>query len=297
MIDNFKLYSKNKYGLESHIVENELVELSNFFNPSTGEIKEYPKRGRDYNLEISLNLKSSVIKGSLHKYHNVKCGKKDQNYDDFCYSDQEGEILGLLKKYDLEKTNYLTNLEFGLNLTVDKDPKIIIENNVLMNKCKEPNKNLKFSGKGDYKEFQVTDYIIKVYNKSKQFGLDDSILRVELKIIRRSYLKKLGIYQLEDLLDKEVLKVLYKEIKEKIEGLVIVDTFDDKNIPISHLERLNNFTNPHYWFRLKTLGKTSKQISRLKNRFNLLLNKYNLVETKKSILYQMDKKFLELLEC
>lgn len=296
MIDNIKIYGKEKHGIESHIIENGVVELTTTFNSSTGEIQEYPKRGKDYNLEISLNQKSSVIKGSLHKYHNIKNGKGDQNHDDFYYSDFADEIGGLLKKYNLDNSNYLTNLEFGINLSIEKDPQIIINTNLLMNNCKAPNKNLKFAGKGDYKEFQVTGYIIKVYNKSKQYNLDHNVLRIELKILNRSYLRSLGVNMIDDLLNKDVLLSLYGDLKSKIWGLVIVDSFDNKNIPQKDLDRLNNYTNPHYWIRLKSLGKTSDQIYKLKKNFHHILKKYELLKTKKEILSQLDIKFFELLE-
>lgn len=295
MVDHVKFFALEKQRLENHIVNNKVIQLVSPFDIQTGEIMEYPKRGKDFNLDISLTKQSSYIKGSLHKYHNIRIDKGDQNYDNFSYSDIKYEINDLLFKYELGDSNYLTNLEFGLNIAVSKDPQLIIDSNVLMNKCYPPNKDTKFSGKGDYNEYQTDSYIIKVYNKSKQYKLDCYVLRLELKIIKKVYLNKLGVFTLEDLLNKDTLKRLYVDLKSKIEGLVIIDMFDNKIIPIQHLNRLNEYMNPNYWKRLKPI-KTSKQIYKLKKDFKLLLEKYQLLETKKEILLKMDSKFIELLE-
>lgn len=294
MIDNIKIFASEKQRLENHIVNNGVIQLVSSFDIGTSEIMEYPKRGRDYNLEVSLTKQSSYIKGSLHKHHNIRNNKGDQNYDDFSYPDIVSEVKDLLVKYELGDSNYLTNLEFGLNIVVNKDPQLIIDNNVLMNNCKAPNKNLKFSGRGDYKEFHTDSHWIKVYNKSKPFKQDCYILRLELKMIKKVYINKLGVFKLEDLVDKNNLRRLYFDLKSKIEGLVIVDEFEGKTIPLQHLNRLNEYMNPNYWLRLKS-SKTSNQIYKLKKDFKLLLEKYQLLETKKEILLKMEIKFLELL--
>lgn len=295
MIDNIKIFASKKQRLENHIVNNKVIQLVSKFDIGTGEIMEYPKRGKDSNLDISLTKNYSNLKGSLHKYHNIRNDKGDQNYDDFSYSSIESEVKDLLVKYDIGDSNYLTNLEFGLNIVLSKDPQLIIDNNVLMNNCNPPNRDLKFSGRGDYNEYQTDNYLIKVYNKSKHYKLDCHILRLELKIIKKVYLNKLGVFKLEDLLNKDTLKRLYTDLKSKIEGLVIVDEFDSNIVPLQHLNRLNEYMNPNYWRRLKPI-KTSKQIYRLKNDFKLLLEKYQLLETKKEILLKMESKFIELLE-
>lgn len=164
-----------------------------------------------------------------------------------------------------------------------------------MNNLKAPNKNLKFSGKGDLKEFQMTDYSIKIYNKSKQFKLESNILRVELKIIQKRFLQKLAIFKLEDLLNKDSFFWLFETLRDKIEGLVIVDEFQDKMMLETDKNMLNKYSNPNYWINIKST-KSPKQISRLKKEFETLLNKYELLHTKNEILEKLEKKFIELLE-
>ncbi len=295
MIDNIKLFALDKHKVDEHIINNEVVELKSYFDYSTGEINCYPKKGKDLNLEINICKKSTTIKGSLHKYHNEKFKKGSQNFDDFYFSQIEKQIRGLIKKYKIENSTSITNLEFGFNLAVEKDPQIILDSNILMNNLKAPNKNLKFSGKGDLKEFQMTDYSIKIYNKSKQFKLESNILRVELKIIQKRFLTKLGIFKLEDLLNKETFLRLFEALRDKIEGVVIIDDFQDKMMLETDKDMLNKYSNPNYWINLKST-KSLKQISRLKKELETLLNKYELLHTKNEILEKLENKFIELLE-
>jgi hypothetical protein len=157
-----------------------------------------------------------------------------------------------------------------------------------------PNKNLRFSGRGDYKEFQLTDYSIKIYNKSKQYKQETNILRVELKITRKRLLEKLGINQLEDLLNCGAYIELFKEFTDKFEQLLIVDRFDIDLVPENDYNRLIKYTNPNFWIGIKE-KESPKKICRLKKDFNFLLDKHSLLKTKKEILEKINSKFLELL--
>ena len=295
MIDNVKMFVTGRHRLENHIKDNNLMDFTSKLNMLTGEVMEYPKKGKDLNLDVSITLEKATLLGSLHKYKNLLEEKGNQNYDDFNFCQIQDVISGLIKKYNIEKDTKLTNLEFGFNLIVSKDPKIILDNNLLMNNCKAPNKNLKFSGSGDYKEFQLTDYRIKIYNKSKQYSLKTNILRVELKIIQTRLLKQLGIHCLEDLLDVEALTRLFHLFMDKFEGLNIVDNFDPEIIPEKDYNKLNRYTNPNYWIRIK-VDKSPKVIGRLKTDFATLLKKYKLIETKNEIRENLNLKFAELLE-
>ena len=295
MIDYIKIFAINKHKVDNHIINNEVVELKSYFNYSTGEINCYPKRGKDLNLEINICEKSTTISGSLHKYHNEKAQKGSQNFNDFYFSQIDEQIRDLIKKYQIENSTSITNLEFGFNLAVEKDPQIILDSNILMNNFKAPNKNLKFSGKGDLKEFQMTGYSIKIYNKSKICNLDANILRLELKITLKRFLHHLGIYKLEDLLNKEAYLRLFEALRSKIEGLIIIDEFQSKIMLETDKDKLNKYSNPNYWINLKST-KSPKQIYRLKKDFDTLLKKYQLLKTKAEIQKKLENKLLELLE-
>ncbi|SFE42975.1 hypothetical protein [Flavobacterium xueshanense] len=295
MIDNVKLFVNDKHRFENHIINNGLMELSSTVNHYTGEVNEYPKRGNDLNLNVNITQNQATILGSIHKYNNIKEDRGNQNYNDFSFCQIVEVIRELEEKYQIknEKDTSITNLEFGFNLVVEKDPKLIIDSNLLMNNYKSPNKNLKFLGRGDYKEFQLTDYNIKFYNKSKQFKLGTHVLRIELKITRKRFLQKLDIYSLEDLMYNWTYVKLFEDFIDKFEGLMIVDEFDADLIPEKDYNKLIKYTNPNYWISIK--GKSPKVIYRLKKDFNILLNKYDLLKTKNELREKLESKFIELL--
>jgi hypothetical protein len=293
MIDNVKLFVNDKHRFENHVENNGLVELSTSINHYTGEVYEYPKRGKDLNLDISITRNQATILGSIHKYNNIVEDKGNQNFNDFTFCQIQQVIRELTEKYKIKNDTSITNLEFGFNLVVEKDPKLIIDTNLLMNNFKSPNKNLKFLGRGDYKEFQLTDYNIKFYNKSKQFKLGTHVLRIELKITRKRFLQKLDIYSLEDLMYNWTYVKLFEDFIDKFEGLIIVDEFDADLIPEKDYNKLIKYTNPNYWISIK--GKSPKVIYRLKKDFNILLNKYDLLKTKNELREKLESKFIELL--
>lgn len=294
MIDNLKLFVKDKHSFENHILNNGLVELNSKLNYHTGEVMEYPKRGRDLNLEIGITNNSGTVLGSIHKYNNIISNNGNHNYNDFSFCQIQEIILGLIDKYNISNATSITNLEFGFNLEIDNNPRTIIDKSVLMYNCKPPNKNLKFSGNGDYKEFQLTDYRVKIYNKSKQFKLSKNILRVELKITRKRLLQQLDIYSLEDLLNYNNYLRLFEFFGEKFEGLMIIDEFDADLIPENDYNKLLRYTNPNYWITIKD-KKSPKVIYRLKSDFNKLLNKHNLLKIKGKLREELNSKFIELL--
>jgi hypothetical protein len=293
MIDNVKLFVNDKHRFENHIENNGLVELSSTFNCVTGEINEYPKKGNDLNLIVNMTQNQATVLGSIHKYNNIMEDKGNQNFNDFSFCQIQKVIRVLTEKYKIENDTSITNLEFGFNLAVEKDPKLIIDANLLMNNYKSPSKNLKFLGRGDYKEFQLTDYNIKFYNKSKQFKLGTHVLRIELKITRKRCLQKLDIYSLEDLMYNWAYVKLFEDFIGKFEGLMIVDEFDVDLIPEKDYNKLIKYTNPNYWISIKE--KSPKVISRLKKDFNNLLNKHNLLKTKNELREKLESKFIELL--
>jgi hypothetical protein len=293
MIDNVKLFVNDKHRFENHIIKNGLMELSSSVNHYTGEVNEYPKRGNDLNLNVNITQNQATILGSIHKYNNIKEERGNQNYNDFSFCQIVEVIRQLEEKYQIKNDTSITNLEFGFNLVVERAPKLIIDNNVLMNNYKSPNKNLKFLGRGNYKEFQLSDYCIKIYDKTKQYRLKSNILRVELKITRKRFLQKLDIYSLEDLMYNWTYVKLFEDFIAKFEGLIIVDEFDADLVPEKDYNKLIKYTNPNYWIGIK--GKSPKVISRLKKDFNFLLNKYDLLKTKNELREKLESKFIELL--
>lgn len=294
MVDNLKIYSNKKDEFENHIILNRIVDLKQFYEPFTGEIKPYPLKGKKLNLDIAINEKTASITGSFHKHYNLDNDLGLQNHNDFNYSKIKLTTEHLIETFKIAKSTSITNLELGFNIVIDEDPQRYIDDYLLMYDLKAPNRNEKFLGKGDYKEFRKTDYYMKIYNKSKPYKLEKNILRIEIKIIRKRLLELLGVYSLEDILNKEILKNIFELLIRKFEGLTIIDEFNEIDIPSVEFERLKNYMNDNYWIRIKQ-RKTSKQLYTFKKDFRMLQIKYKLNKTKDEIRRKLYCKFNELI--
>lgn len=296
MIDNVKMYILRKDDFENIISREGKVDLKTFKSLLTNQIELYPKKGKLGNLEIVINEKRGFINGSLHKLENILTDDENQNYDDFNYCQLKNTIFDLLNYFHIKDGTSVSQLELGLNLHFPINPKLFIDFNLLLHNFRDHNKNLKFRGKGDYKEFQSTDFHIKIYNKSKQNQIRANILRVEIKIIRKRLIQKLGVYKIEDLLMSEVLYNIFILLLNEIKKCTIIDKFETLNIPEKDLEKLYRYTNPNYWLTLKE-NKSNKVQLRLKKDFEIVANKYNLLKSKNMLLELMIEKFTELMNC
>lgn len=296
MVDFIKMQLLDNSRFEKYMISNKVIELLTFIDNFSGEIKEYPKIGKLLNLAVKINPVYSNISGSLHKFENIKFRGEEQNYNDFTYSQLSKLVPEIISFFDIENNTSLGYLEFGFNLRLDYDPQKFIDNQLLMYNYKSSSKDLKFNGNGDYKEFIKTDYCIKIYNKSKPFKLEENLLRIELKITKKRFLQKYNIYRLEDLLDKEKLFVVFEILCTEFENLIIIDNFNNLNIPVHDIEKLNKYTNPNYWQRLKTDGKSYKVQDRLKKDFQLILAKYELNKTKNTLRDKLISKFWDLID-
>ena len=294
MIDNVKFQIAQKDKFENFVVSSKIIDLMTFINLFTSEINLYPKRGKYQNLDVSITLRNAYINGSLHKLNNLLLFEEDHNYNDFSLCQINDVISYLTKIFEIENATSLTNLEFGFNIDVSKNPQDIIDYNLLMYKYKHHNRDDKFGGKGDFKEFKTTDFNIKIYNKSKQYQLKENKLRIELKITSKRYLQNLGIFKLEDLNEIEVIYSLYERLLKEFKELTIVDEFYLLNIPKEDKDNLVKFTNPNYWKQLKK-DKSIKVFNRIKRDFSLLIEKHNLGKIKNEILEKLDSKFHQLL--
>lgn len=297
MLDNLKAKVIKFKEFETYIENTGKIDLKNNINLITGELDNYPRRGKLINLEASINDKSAFIKGSIHKTYNELNEKGEHNYNDFNYDCVKGIIMYLMNELNLKDDDTsLTNLELGFNIHLSKDPQHFLDYNLLMYDYKDHNKDLKFSGRGDYKEFQKTDYYIKIYNKSKQYNIKgQNILRVELKILSKRLLQKLGVYSLENLLNPEVINNIYNLLAGELKKLNIIDDYSSNDIEPEDRLMLEIFKSPNFWKRINKT-KTYKEKDKIREDFQRLIDKYNLNTLKKEVLTKVEQKFIELMK-
>lgn len=299
MIDNIKFNILNKNEFEQNLERKGLINFKSTYNVITGEANDYPKVGKLENMEIRITKKGAIIKGSIHKYYNSIIGSGNHNHSDFSFRNWGFAINDLCEKLEIDKDKTkLTNLEFGFNITVIEKPKQLIEKNILMLDLKDHNRRHNYRGKGSYKEFEKTDYSLKLYDKGKQYKLlDKNLLRIELKITSSRYLKKLGIINLNHL-GYYAFNGLFEALLKHFNNIMIVDSIKaPKGIREDQMILFKNCINPNHWNGLhaKEKKETYREFVKIMKKYNQntihsnlrdsIINKYHLLMNIKSLQY------------
>lgn len=272
-IDGMKCYVKNltftdiknNSNLEWYENRNKLTNEVKWINTAHHgmEIYYYPKSGR------------IVLKGSLHKFIN----NGEHNANMFTETLFYESLIKLHEIFSIMPKNlYITNLEFGVNITPIIDANRIIDNLFFYKSTEFCRRTFNNS---NYKEAKLNDKYIKVYNKGKQYNLTEDILRIEIKQMRWGYYRSKGITTIEDFIgvDKQIfvdnlLNTIYQFI-----------LFDD-TIDCDESTRLK-YTSLNHWKTIK--NRTSK--TRLKQHMNdlsMLQGCYLLHETILEVALQIE---------
>jgi len=292
MIDWVKVFFEDKERIDRLIRRcGELTVLPN------GKVRYIMKC---YNLKFVSTETTSYMEGSLHSYYNCITGNGKQNYNDFTYMNLLTclKALGDYLDYDMRATR-ITVLEFGFNLTLQMSPSDFIDKYILMYKYKYPcfdpkNKDMKI------KKFEYNNYIIKVYDKSRQYGLKEKILRIEI-VYRTDEFKKCGIQTLADLKKYCSLMELYDDFMGKYEHLTMVENYAGNiGMPENDIQAMIKYTNPSFWLTFDDASKYSKKEKgnakeRSKKAFESIVKRYALDTVKTYYLKSLiSKKFQAL---
>ena len=193
-------------------------------NTDTGEIKNaYFYK----NMIIKPTSEGFLLQGSLHKYRSIIKGIATQkqidkyhgfNGDLFTLQDITDTIESLCA--ELGVSPYictLQSIEFGINNVVTFAPFEFMRG-VLYHR-NDYNPTIKYGG--GYIQFNHSDYFIKIYNKGNQYKLKNSVVRVEIKVMKMRKLIEAGI-EINTLADinestlKQAFDLLYSEFNEVI---------------------------------------------------------------------------------
>lgn len=299
MIDFIKYFVNDKDLFLQNSENSNILDLKGRFNFATGQITDFPKTAYHNNMNIKITENKACIGGSVHKFYNILEGYGDQNYNDFSFCDFQYCIERVENSFKINREEtLLTNLEFGINIDVEQDPQSLIDNHILMYKNKPPNRNEKFYGKGDYLEFQMSDYSIKIYNKSKHYGLKNrNILRVEFKIVRSRYLQKhFNIFSLGDI-DRDRFRMLFNKLLEHFDELMIVDSLLNKSLDrLDQMVLFETGRNPHYWKDLRNT-QSYRARKKFKKDFEGMLIDNSLLKIQRCLKSLLIQKYQELMGC
>ena len=203
------------------------------------------------------------LKGSIHKYANHGV----HNFDQFTFKRLALAIYQLSSelKFDLDKA-VVHSFEFGLNLITQFNPTEYFSS-LISYKGKQFNNY----DVGDGKQCLLDKYIVKIYDKGKQYSCGSNILRIEVKVLKMAAVK-LGIVYLKDLLNIEVWQRCMEHLLEVLDALII---FEKLNTDLSGVpkEVYIKGANPENW---KKENITPNGRNKLKAKFNQVIRDYGI---------------------
>lgn len=291
MIDFIRVHFRDKNKLEQFILNPEQFQKTySVLEMHSGEVL-YPFKTHLKNMEIVVNEKHGYVKNSIHKLNNVILENAEHNHNDFSYS-QLCSMIDFLSNSVIDISSMkLTQLEFGLNLKIPMSAEELISESILMHNFERHSSVKEFRGAGYMLMFEHYNYIIKIYDKAKQYNIKThNILRFEIKFLSPKEFNPLGVYNINDLKNKQVLDNLFRYLLKRFDELIIVDDFSNIDITQSDFEKLNMYSSFSFWEKFRKTNKRELK-SNHKKKFLSLLIKYNLLTTKTILKNKILEKF------
>src|SRR5690606_9233713 len=249
MLDFIRFRIEDKNAFEILIEEKELIELNSTINRFTGEISDYPKKGKLHNLEITVTNKFAYIEGSIHKFFNYQQGLKDRNFDDFDAVNCIRTINWICDYFQIDKEKtVITNLEIGFNILTEYNVNTVIKDNILMWDFDTHDERIKYKSNGVSKEFGLNEYRLKIYAKGEESNLGVAdLIRIELKIIAARILNRIDIFSLYDI-NTETFERLFREFLRQFDKLLILDSINPPNgLELHHSVFFSEYTKFDRW--------------------------------------------------
>lgn len=192
------------------------------------------------NIKIKIYQNSIFLSGSLHKFYN----KGEHNHNDFNLSAFRDVLRRFYELFKVTPENLkLICLEYGVNLTPPIESDKII-NHLMQHKHNDFESKIS-NDKGNYKQAEHTDFIVKIYNKGKQYKLNDEVLRIEIKETNLRHHRARGIYTLQDFINSD--KTTFVELLiDKWNEVIYYDITSTKT------DRWNQYNNINFWRELST---------------------------------------------
>lgn len=267
MIDYVKIRNRDNSFAE-RLRQNPNFEFFSKINPDTGEQRDGKQTAELKKLKVVLHPSGMVeVTGSLHKFANDGA----HNYDAFTYErlvQTIGEVAALLDTTP-ERLS-LHNVEFGVNILLDTSPPRFLDS--ILNYRFKPAEVRKFNGKGYLMQWVQQNYIVKVYDKKRQYRLDTNVLRFEVKTMAMVHLAEVEVRTLADLLDVSKLRLMGVKLCETYRGLMIGEKLDTGQMSRPERRVYEQGMNPNFWRDLTD----RKQRDYYRERFEQIIKKYGL---------------------
>ena len=263
--------------MKARIIEN--CTVTKYYGKWEGFFIDVREVNRGVSTKFYLN-----IRGSFHKNH-----YKGENWQPFNFRDLQYQIRHICKSLFIEpESARISSLEFGVNIVVPFNVKAFLDNNVIDYKGKRFDKYFPDKRGLELGLFcRLSQYQIKLYDKGKQYKLDNNLMRFEKKCKKMQVLKKMGILYLSDLLDIAKVYSLKPILLRAWNDVLIYDIEDFEMLSIELPDDDKRFLSDgrieKYWLKIKETDRNSYNYKRRKyrelvKRFGL--NYYSLIHTK-----------------
>ncbi|EPE00024.1 hypothetical protein [Capnocytophaga sp. oral taxon 336] len=277
MIDYFKAFINYRNDTRFQ----ELKEAGTFgvlkekIDTETGEVKNaYLYK----NMIIKPTSEGFLLAGSLHKYRSIikdiaTSWQIDKyqgfNGDVFTLEDITATAESLCSELGVSPhICKLQNIEFGINNVVTFAPFDFLKGVLYHRNDYSPT----IKHRGNYIQFEHSDYFIKIYNKSRQYKLPNNVVRIEIKVMKMRKLIEAGI-NISTLADinkttlKQAFNLLYNEFNE----LVYYDySINTKGLTKAKQARLKDYKDKNFW---KEASRRNKQHH--KEQLSILIKNYS----------------------
>lgn len=195
------------------------------------------------NLKFTICLSGRIeFSGSLHKFWNNGL----HNYNIFHKNALNDVILRLNTLFGLSPLNLrLICLEFGLNIIPPIETKLIL-NNLLEHKRIDFETSISNS-QGHYLQAKHSEYILKIYDKSKQYQLGYDLLRIEIKQQKFRKFRDLGINTLNDFINCDKRSFI-QDLINKWDEVIFYN-------PLNELyDKWDKYSNVNYWRSIRKIS-------------------------------------------
>ncbi len=195
------------------------------------------------------------LSGSIHKFSN----QGEHNANQFSETAFDQAIARLENELLVRPENIeITRLEYGVNIA----PPLPCDQ--ILNRCYQHKGvdvvQMKTKGEGKYHCADHSRFILKLYDKGKQYHLSDETLRIEVKVTKWEQYRQQGIVSLADFINAGKTPFVCDLINRW--GEVV---FADPTT--QYPDKWHKFTNREYWRELRTgcRQKFNRRFAKLKH--------------------------------
>jgi len=192
----------------------------------------------------SIHKMYNSIKGIKAPNHNKSKDKKYKGFNGNQFGTQEMSfMINYLEKLLYQKASYMLMrcIELGLNMPIDFDPRFFIIGLLFLRSTP-----FEFKYNRNFAQIMFEDFRVKIYNKSKQYGMDKDTIRIEVNFSRMDILNIIGIKTL-DMTPEQLFKGL-NLVLGKFDGITYFDkTIRTKELSKPQKKNLPNYKSVMYW--------------------------------------------------